>query len=95
MLKRTQHQSSVTLSQLFVITSQPHKSQRLCQQLLAGLERYREASLIAEQGLKLDPFNLDLKQASEEATQGILKDLLSGQLLRMLQDWKTEQNQQT
>lgn len=56
--------------------------------MLAGLQRYREASQIAEQGLKLDPFNLDLKQASEEATQGILKDLLSGQLLSIVQEWK-------
>ena len=62
--------------------------------MLAGLERYREASQTAEQGLKLDSFNLDLKQASEEATQGILKDLLSGKL-DMVQDWKTAQNQQT
>lgn len=61
--------------------------------MLAGLERYREASQIAEQGLKIDPFNLDLKQASEEATQGILKDLLSGQLLSMVQEWNTERNQ--
>lgn len=44
----------------------------------AGLERYREAGHVAEQGLKLDPFNLDLKQASEQATQGILRDLLTG-----------------
>ncbi len=46
----------------------------------SGLERFREASNIAEQGLKLDPFNLDLKKVSEEATQGILKDLLTGDL---------------
>ncbi|KAL3131069.1 hypothetical protein ABBQ38_000384 [Trebouxia sp. C0009 RCD-2024] len=46
--------------------------------LLSGLQRYREASLVAAQGLKLDPFNLELKKASEEATRGMLKDLLSG-----------------
>lgn len=45
---------------------------------MQGLERYREASQIADQGLKLDPFNLELKGAAEEATQGILKDLLTG-----------------
>ncbi len=84
MLKCTQHQSLLILSQLFAIINQQQKFKWLCQQLLAGLERYREASQIAEQGLKLDPFNLDLKQASEEATQGILKDLLSGQLLSMV-----------
>ncbi len=87
MLKPSQHQSLLILSQLFVIIHQ-RKFWRLRQQLLAGLQRYREASQIAEQGLKLDPFNLDLKQASEEATQGILKDLLSGQLLSIVQEWK-------
>lgn len=46
--------------------------------LLSGLQRYREASLVAAQALKLDPFNLELKKAAEEATRGILKDLLSG-----------------
>lgn len=34
--------------------------------------------MIAEEGLKLDPFDLALKQASEVATKGILKDLLEG-----------------
>lgn len=36
--------------------------------------------MTAEAGLKLDPFDLALKQASEQATQGILKDLLEGEL---------------
>ena len=45
-----------------------------------GLGRFREASMTAEAGLKLDPFNLALKLASEQATQGILKDLLEGKL---------------
>lgn len=34
--------------------------------------------MVAEEGLKLDPFDLTLKQASEKATQGMLKDLLEG-----------------
>ena len=90
MLKHAQHQSLLISSQLFVIIYQQRKFKRLCRQLLAGLERYREASHIAEQGLRLDPFNLELKQASEEASRGILKDLMSGQLLSMVQEWKTE-----
>ena len=46
--------------------------------VMPGLQRYREASLVAAEGLKLDPFNLDLKKMSEEATRGTLKDLLTG-----------------
>ena len=45
---------------------------------MPGLQRYREASLVAAEGLKLDPFNLELKKMSEEATQGTLRDLLTG-----------------
>ena len=45
---------------------------------MPGLKRYREASLACNEGLKLDPFNVELKKASEEATQGTLKDLLTG-----------------
>ena len=48
----------------------------------AGLQRYREASQVAEQGLKMDPFNVGLKSSSEEATQGVLRDLLSGESLQ-------------
>ena len=36
---------------------------------------------MAEQALKMDPFSVDLKQSSEEATQGILRDLLSGEAM--------------
>ena len=49
--------------------------------MLSGLRRYREASLVAAQGLKLDPFNSELKKAAEEASRGMLKDLLSGDTL--------------
>lgn len=40
--------------------------------------------MVAEEGLKLEPFDLSLKQASEQATQGILKDLLQGQLCHLV-----------
>ena len=50
----------------------------------AGLQRYREAALAADQGLKLDPFNLELRKASEEVTQGTLKDLLTGESVHYL-----------
>lgn len=46
--------------------------------VMPGLQRYREASLVAAEGLKLNPFNLELKKMSEEATQGTLRDLLTG-----------------
>lgn len=49
--------------------------------VLPGLHRYREASLVAAEGLKLDPFNQELKKMSEEATRGTLKDLLTGVFL--------------
>lgn len=43
-----------------------------------GLKRWREAAGVLEEGLKADPFNADMKAASELAQQGILKDLLEG-----------------
>ena len=50
--------------------------------VLPGLHRYREASLVAAEGLKLDPFNLELKTMSEEATRGTLRGLLTGVVLK-------------
>lgn len=49
---------------------------------MSGLQRYREASLVAAEGLRLNPFNLELKRMSEEATRGTLKDLLTGAVLK-------------
>ena len=43
-----------------------------------GLGRFREASLVLEEGLKIDPFNVDLKAALDDATQGVLADILAG-----------------
>ena len=45
-----------------------------------GLQRYREASLVLEQGLEMDPFNPAIKAQLEVATQGVLADLLQGEL---------------
>ncbi|GMH43344.1 hypothetical protein BSKO_11266 [Bryopsis sp. KO-2023] len=45
---------------------------------LLGLKRHREASLVFQEGLKVDPFNLDIKQGLDQATNGMLKDLLEG-----------------
>ena len=46
--------------------------------VLTGLNRFREASLVLEEGLKIDPFNAALKSALDEANQGILGDILAG-----------------
>ena len=46
--------------------------------LLAGLKRFREASLVLEEGLKIDPFNAALKAILDEANQGVLGDILAG-----------------
>lgn len=45
---------------------------------LPGLGRFREASLVLEEGLKIDPFNPGLKIALDRATQGVLSDILEG-----------------
>ena len=47
-------------------------------QALVGLGRHREAVLTYEEGLKVDPFNWDLKRGLQEASDGVVKDLLSG-----------------
>ena len=47
-------------------------------QALLGLKSYRLAADVCQEGLKLDAFHPALRQASEAATQGILKDLLTG-----------------
>lgn len=45
---------------------------------MAGLKRHREASLVLEEGLKIDPFHISLKAALDEATNGVLSDILAG-----------------
>ncbi len=45
---------------------------------MSGLQRYREAALVLEQGLEIDPFHPGVKQNLEAATQGIFRDLLDG-----------------
>ena len=47
-------------------------------QALLGLESYRLAAVVCQEGLKLDAFHPALRKASEAATQGMLKDLLTG-----------------
>ena len=42
------------------------------------MQRYREAALVLEQGLDIDPFHAGIKAHLEKATQGIFKDLLDG-----------------
>ncbi len=46
---------------------------------LLGLSRYREAASVFEEGLAMDPINLDMKLGLEKAQQGILDDLMTGQ----------------
>ncbi|KAK3261796.1 hypothetical protein CYMTET_29312, partial [Cymbomonas tetramitiformis] len=43
-----------------------------------GLRRWRDAKAAFEEGLSYDPFQEDLKRGLQEATQGILKDLIEG-----------------
>jgi len=45
---------------------------------LLGLGRHREAVATIERGLQLDPLNIDLKLALEEANQRVLQDLAEG-----------------
>ena len=49
-------------------------------QALMGLGRHQEASLAFEEGLRMDPFNWDIKLGLEEAGKLVLKDLLTGVL---------------
>lgn len=73
--------NSSTLFCLIVHSAVPPQRvplQKVLRGVMTGLQRYREASLVAAEGLKLDPFHLELKKMSEEATQGTLKDLLTG-----------------
>ena len=44
----------------------------------SGLRRFREASLVLEEGLKTDPFNPAIKAALDDATQNMLADILAG-----------------
>ena len=45
---------------------------------LMGLGRHREAVLAFEEGLQADPFCWELKQGLQEASDGVMKDLLTG-----------------
>eukprot|EP00884_Botryococcus_braunii_P006992 jgi/Botrbrau1/16294/Bobra.0066s0063.1 len=49
-----------------------------------GLERFREAHLMLDEALRLDPAHPGLKARMEEATQGILRDLLLGKLKSLM-----------
>lgn len=42
--------------------------------------RHREASLVLEEGSKMDPLNCQIRTHLEAATQGVLRDLLAGAL---------------
>ncbi len=44
----------------------------------AGMGRFREAVLVLEEGLKMDPFSAALKRHLDAATRGILAELLAG-----------------
>lgn len=45
---------------------------------LLGLQRPREASLALQEGLKIDPFDVEMKACLQEATQKILAEIMEG-----------------
>lgn len=45
---------------------------------LLAMKRPREAAAVFDEGLKMDPFHLDLRSGMQGATQQILADLLQG-----------------
>ena len=47
--------------------------------------QYRAASLVLEDGCKLDPLNGPMRLQLEAATQGILRDLLEGIFVKQSQ----------
>ena len=47
----------------------------------SGLKRFREAALVLEEGLRMDPFHPALKEQLDTATQGVVADLLQGKTL--------------
>ena len=47
----------------------------------AGMGQYRAASLVLEDGCKMDPLHGQMRLHLETATQGIFRDLLEGALL--------------
>ena len=52
--------------------------------LCAGMGQYRAASLVLEEGCKLDPLDGPMRLQLEAATQGILRDLLEGKFVKHL-----------
>jgi len=50
---------------------------------LLGLERYRAASSVFNQGLQMDPFSKEMKRGLEEAQRKILEELLTGKSQRI------------
>ena len=53
----------------------------MCLSMSSGLERFREAALALEEGLRMDPFHPALKEQLDIATQGVVADLLQGKTL--------------
>ena len=47
----------------------------------AGMGQYRGASLVLEEGCKMDPLHGQMRLHLETATQGFFRDLLEGALL--------------
>ena len=50
----------------------------LSNQSCTGLKRFREAALVLEEGLRVDPFDKAIKHHLETASNGIMRDLLEG-----------------
>lgn len=44
----------------------------------AGMGQHRAATLVLEEGCRLDPLNGQVRLQLESATQGVLRDLLEG-----------------
>ena len=53
----------------------------------AGMGQYRAASLVLEDGCKMDPLHGQMRLHLETATQGIFRDLLEGALLPFIHSW--------
>ena len=60
------------------ISSQVAVQHFLSTQTCTGLKRFREAALVLEEGLRMDPFDKTIKHHLEAASNGIMRDLLEG-----------------
>ena len=60
---------------------------------LLGLGNFRAAQATFDKGLKLDPFNEDLKEGLEEAQQRILEDILNGNAMTRIALPKSEDHE--